>query len=582
MATTASTISVAARLNRLPITPTHRRVTFIIGVGLFFEFYDFFLVSFLSSAIARDFHIRNGSPLQSLLIAATPVGMFFGAIGLNYMADRVGRRRAFLLNLGIYSIFSLLGAFSPNVTVLIITRLIAGIGIGAELPLCDSYLSDLLPARNRGRYTAWAYTVSYFGLVLLGLLASVLVAQHPLGFSGWRWLFIVGGLGAAIVWFLRRSLPESPRWLESVGREQEADVIVERMEAEARQVTHSDQLPEPHKDEVPEESVAPLRAIFKAPYNRRVAMMLVFHFFEPFSINGFGLLVPLILIAKGFTITNSIAYSAISYIGYPLGSILSVYIAERVERKWLIAVPGIFMIIFGVAFGFSTSIPAIVSFGLIFTLSTTVFTNAFHIYQGELFPTYARATASGISYSISRVSTAILPFILLPLLFRSGPVSVFTVIAIATLIAVADVVFFGPKTTGRPLEYVNPPIFKETESTIAPEAASKEAPALVAEEESPVAVKESAVEEEESPVAVKESAVEEEESPVAVKEDAAEGKTKLSTEPHVAQDNNPSVVSGEAEGEGNLAAERVEAEENRSTATELAPVPPASAESRSE
>ena len=488
MATTAPTISVAARLNRLPITPTHRRVTFIIGVGLFFEFYDFFLVSFLSAAIARDFHFRNGSPLQSLLIAATPVGMFFGAIGLNYMADRVGRRRAFLLNLGIYSIFSLLGAFSPNLTVLIITRLIAGIGIGAELPLCDSYLSDMLPARTRGRYTAWAYTVSYFGLVLLGLLASLLVVQHPLGFSGWRWLFIVGGLGSAIVWFLRRGLPESPRWLESVGREQEANVIVDRMEAEARQLNHGSELPAPRADEIPEEATEPLRAISRAPYRNRFIMMLVFHFFEPFSINGFGLLVPLILIAKGFTITNSLAYSAISFIGYPVGSIISAYVAERVERKWLIAAPGLLMIIFGVAFGFSSSIPAILTFGLIFTLSTTVFTNAFHIYQGELFPTYARATASGISYSISRVSTAILPFVLLPLLFRSGPVAVFSVIAVATLIAVADVTFFGPKTTGRPLEYVNPPVLTEPglEGSVAPRSVEETRP-VVEETQQPAA-----------------------------------------------------------------------------------------------
>lgn len=115
------------------------------------------------------------------------------------------------------------------------------------------------------------------------------------------------------------------------------------------------------------------------------------------------------------------------------------------------------MILFGVAFGFSSASAAILFFGFAFAVCSTIFSDAWHIYQGELFPTYARATASGLAYSISRISTALLPFILLPVLFRDGPVAVFAVIGVATLIALADVVFFGPSTTGRPLEYVNPP-----------------------------------------------------------------------------------------------------------------------------
>ncbi len=455
MTTAEVKYSVAARLNRLPITPTHRRVTFIIGVGLFFEFYEFFLISVLTTSIAREFHISPKSPLISLLIASTAIGMLFGTIGLNYLADRVGRRLAFMLNLGVYSLFSLLGAFSPNVYILIITRFLAGLGVGAELPLCDTYLSDMLPARSRGRYISWAYTLSFFGLPLLGFLASLLVPRIPLGLSGWRWLFIIGAFGSAIVWLLRRGLPESPRWLESVGRRQEAEEFVEQVEAEARKVTGSDTLPTPHAEEVPASAATPWRAMFQSQYRGRLIMLSVFHFFEPFSINGFGLLVPLILVAKGMTITNSLAYSATSYIGYPLGSLLAALIVERLERKWLLAITGVLMILFGIGFGFSTAANAILLFGFAFAICSTIFGNAWHVYQGELFPTHARATASGLAYSASRLSTALLPFILVPVLYRSGAVAVFAIIGVATLIAVADVVFFGPNTTGRPLELVN-------------------------------------------------------------------------------------------------------------------------------
>lgn len=456
MTTAEAKFSVAARLNRLPITPTHRRVTFIIGIGLFFEFYEFFLISVLTSSIAREFHISPKSPLISLLIASTAIGMLFGTIGLNYLADRVGRRFAFMLNLGVYSLFSLLGAFSPNVYILILTRFLAGLGVGAELPLCDAYLSDMLPARTRGRYISWAYTLSFFGLPLLGFLASLLVPRMPLGLSGWRWLFIIGALGSAIVWLLRRGLPESPRWLESVGRKQEAEAFVEQVEAEARKMTGSGTLPTPHAEEVPASAATPWRAMLQSQYRGRLIMLSVFHFFEPFSINGFGLLVPLILVAKGMTITNSLEYSATSYIGYPLGSLLAVLIVERLERKWLLAITGVLMVLFGIGFGFASATNAILLFGFAFAICSTIFGNAWHVYQGELFPTHARATASGLAYSASRLSTALLPFILVPVLYRSGTVAVFAIIGVATLIAVADVVFFGPNTTGRPLELVNP------------------------------------------------------------------------------------------------------------------------------
>ena len=120
------------------------------------------------------------------------------------------------------------------------------------------------------------------------------------------------------------------------------------------------------------------------------------------------------------------------------------------------------MVVFGIGFGFSLVPAAILGFGFAFAVCSTIFSNGWHIYQGELFPTSARATAVGLSYSISRVSTALLPFILVPLLFRSGAVAVFVVIGVATLIAIGDVIFFGMRTTGRPLEIVNPSSLEDT------------------------------------------------------------------------------------------------------------------------
>ena len=145
-------MSIAARLNRLPPTATHRRATVVAGIGTFFDLFDIFLAGVLGTVLVQQFHLSRAS--LPPLIASGFIGMFVGATLLGRMADQIGRRTAFLVNLALYSLFTFLGAFSTSVGMLLATRFIAGIGIGAELPLVDAYLSELLPPAHRGRYTA--------------------------------------------------------------------------------------------------------------------------------------------------------------------------------------------------------------------------------------------------------------------------------------------------------------------------------------------------------------------------------------------------------------------------------------------
>src|SRR5439155_2302645 len=229
---TAALPTTAARLDRLPVTRLHRYLSAVVGVATFFDLYDLFLASTVSTVLGKEFGVSSGA-LKPLLASAF-VGAFVGAIVLGRLADRIGRRRAFLVTLSTYSLFTLLGAFSTDVWMLVICRFIAGIGIGAELPLADAYLADLLPARARGRATAWAYTLGFCGVPAAGFLARALVGHTPLGVEGWRWLFVIGALGAAIVWALRTGLPESPRWLISQNRHDEAEEVIRRLEASVR------------------------------------------------------------------------------------------------------------------------------------------------------------------------------------------------------------------------------------------------------------------------------------------------------------------------------------------------------------
>ncbi len=446
--------SIAGRLNRLPIGTTHRYAILVIGLGLFFDAYEIFLAGTLSTVLKAQFHL--GDTALRMVLASAFVGQFIGAIAMGRLSDRIGRRAAFLLNLAIYSICSILAAFAMNVSFLVIARFIAGLGLGAEAPVADAYLSDLLPSRGRGRFMAWTYTVGFLGVPAVGILGRVLVPRTPLGLAGWRWMFLLGGAGALVIWFLRRRLPESPRWLESVGRNAEAERIVSVMEQEAtRGLAPGHGLPEPDVDDIAPPPIAP-RALLRAPYLRRTGMLVVLDMLETVGYYGFGTLVPLLLAAKGFDVVTSLTFTALSFFGYPIGSALSVFIIERFERKWIIVASALAMTFAGLAFGFARTPALIIGFGFTYTALSNILSNAFHIYGSELFPTGLRGTAVGACYSTNRLSTAALPFVLLPLLTAYGSGAVFGFIAAAMAIVALNVAWLGPATTGLALEQISP------------------------------------------------------------------------------------------------------------------------------
>ncbi|MFC5951620.1 MFS transporter [Pseudonocardia lutea] len=448
----SSVAEIHARLDRLPVTRRHRFALVAVGIGIFFDLYEVFLAGTLATVLGREFGVTGTA--QKLVLASVFVGAFVGAITLTRLADRVGRRRAFFLTLGIYSLFSVLGAFSPNVEMLIVCRFLAGIGIGAELPLSDAYLSDLLPARVRGRMIAWAYTIGFCGVPVAGLLARAIAPHSFLGLEGWRWMFVIGGLGALLCWLMRRGLPESPRWLASVGRNEEADAAVRTFEDAARAEHGALEEPEPATRVAPAKR-EPIRALFRPPWRRRTVMLWIFQLFQTFGYYGFGTLVPLVLAAKGYDVVQGLTFTALSFLGYPIGSALSVPLMERVERKTLVVAGAVGMIVLGLGFGYAENAVLIVVLGFAYTVVSNLFSNGFHVYMGELFPTTLRATGAGSAYSLSRLATAVMPFVLVPLLDTAGPTAVFVAIALAMVIVAVDVAVLGPRTTGRSLADLN-------------------------------------------------------------------------------------------------------------------------------
>ncbi|MFK0292233.1 MFS transporter [Streptomyces sp. NPDC090442] len=443
---------VAARLDRLPASRWHRRVTLVVGVGAFFDLYEVFLGGVLAAVLADRWGL--GHLAKSSVIAAGFLGMFVGANVLSVLADRLGRRRMFLVNLGGYALFSLAAAAAPDLGWLLGLRFLAGLGLGAELVLVDTYLAELLPRAVRGRYLAHAYTLGFVGVPVAALLGARLVAGHQLlGVDGWRWLLVAGALGAAFLQVMRRQLPESPRWLSVQGRTGEADRIVTDIERRVAAETGTSLPSVPDVEPVPERRV-PLGEMFHGEHRRRTLMWWIFQVLQTVGYYGFGSLAPVVLTAKGHTVTDSLLYAALGYCGYPIGSALSVPLIDRVERRTLIIASALGMAACGLAFGFATAPWAIITFGFLLTVCSNVFSNAFHVYQTELFPTALRSSAIGIAYSLSRLTSVVLPFVALSVLTALGPVAVFTGSAVLLVLLCLDVALLGPRTTGRSLERI--------------------------------------------------------------------------------------------------------------------------------
>ena len=229
-------VNAGPRLDRLPLSSFHRRIMWLIGAGMFFDGFDIYLAGIVLGATVKSGFSTLGQNAQ--FVSLTFVGMMLGSFVTGFLGDRYGRRFTYQVNLAIFGFASLAAVLAPSMNVLILLQFIIGLGLGAENVVGYSTLTEFVPPQSRGK---WLGFMSVF--VVTGLPAAALVGTLLIPRSGWRAMFLLGGLGALIVWYLRKNLPESPRWLESAGRGDEAEALLQAIENEVS-LQHS-ALPEP-------------------------------------------------------------------------------------------------------------------------------------------------------------------------------------------------------------------------------------------------------------------------------------------------------------------------------------------------
>jgi MFS transporter, putative metabolite:H+ symporter len=457
-ATALSAGAISARIDRLPATRTIWTYIVLLGFGMFFELYDLLFTAYVAPSLVKSGVLTAGTAGLfgttgvASFIAALFTGLFIGTILCGFLADRYGRRAIFTWSLLWYSAANIMVALQTDAFGLNLWRLVSGIGLGVEIVTIGTYLSELAPKGIRGRAFAVNQAIGFVCVPVASFLAFTLVPATPFGIEGWRWVVLIGALAAPVIVFLRRGLPESPRWLAKHGRLDEADRVLSSIEARV-EAEYGKPLPPPG----PEEPISPASGfvdLWVPGVRGRVILMSVFNIFQTIGFYGFSNWVPSLLVKQGITISTSLGYTTLIALAAPIGPLIGFFLGDRFERKWIIVAAAGLILVCGLVFGQTREAALIIAMGVGLTLGANIMSYSFHAYQQELFPTGIRARAAGFVYSWSRLSVIFSSFIIAFILDEFGAFGVFVFIAAAMAIVMATIGVFGPRTTNLALERI--------------------------------------------------------------------------------------------------------------------------------
>jgi MFS transporter, putative metabolite:H+ symporter len=429
------------RLDRLPFTGTHARLVLGSGVGWALDAMDVGLISFVMAALAAQWGLTGGqlSWIASVGFAGMAVGASLGGL----LADRIGRRQVFALTLLIYGVATGAASLAWSVTALLVFRFVIGLGLGAELPVASTLVSEFAPARIRGRLVVALEAFWAVGWVLAALIGYLVV---PRGADGWRWAFAIGAAPALYAVVVRRGLPESVRFLERRGRIDEAESAVRRFEGSAGVPLgrSPDSAPPPI-------SLPGPGALWSAPLRGHTGALWTVWFAVNFAYYGAFIWLPTLLVAAGFPLVRSFAYTLVITLAQLPGYAVAAYLIEGWGRRATLASFLAGSAAAAALFAVADGTTAVLLSGMALSFFNLGAWGALYALTPEIYPTALRATGAGWAAGFGRIASILAPLAVPPLRTAGGSPLVFT--AFALCFVVAAVAAWGlPERRGRELD----------------------------------------------------------------------------------------------------------------------------------
>ncbi|AKJ67726.1 MFS transporter [Pandoraea thiooxydans] len=445
----AHSVNAGPRLDRLPISRFHWKILGLISGGALLDAFDIYLAGGVIAAMVK----HGFATLQSgaAFISATFFGMLVGSALAGYIGDRFGRRYSYQANLAIFGIASLLACFAPNIQTVIALRFVMGLGLGAELVVAAGTLCEFVPPAYRGRW------ISLMGLIInSGLLLATSVGYLVIPNLGWRWMFALAGGGALVIWIMRKRMPESPRWLESVGRLDEAEATLAAIETEVEK--RHGPLPAAAATQPVMALKVPVSVLFTRPVIGRTLVAALTCVAVNMAVYGFVAWLPTFFVKQGLTVVQSLGFTTLMAFGAPGGALVGYLLGDKIGRKKGLIVFSLASIVLGYIYPQMRDPAAIsiIGFCLVTSIFTIVTLGLFG-YIPELFPTAYRLRGTGFAGVCGRAASMSTPYLAVYLFQRFGLTGVLSMVIGVLGLLIVGLLALRVETNQQSLEEISVP-----------------------------------------------------------------------------------------------------------------------------
>lgn len=437
-------MDLVSRVQRLPVGKFHYTLLWVIGLGWMFDAMDTGLISFILTKMVTEWSMSPAE--KGWVVSIGFVGMAIGAVCSGALADRWGRRNVFAVTLVTYSIATALCAFAPNLTWLLAFRFIVGLGLGGQLPVAVTLVSEYIPAQVRGRFIV--LLESFWGL---GWLVAALVSYFVIPSYGWHVAFLIGGLPALYVFMILKKVPESVPYLINRGRIEEAHALVQKLERECGvEVIQQIEV----KPVATKQSVS-FSQLWSNPFAKRTLMLWLIWFGIVYSYYGIFTWLPSLLVKQGYSIVQSFEYVLVMILAQLPGYIAAAWLVEKLGRKWTLAGFIGLCAVSAYFFGQANTVTLIMFWGCLMSFFNLGAWGVLYTYTPEQYPTNIRAFGSGWASAIGRMGGIVAPLIVTQMMVQQNGFNHVFMMFTAVLLAVALVILvLGEETKGKTLESI--------------------------------------------------------------------------------------------------------------------------------